>query len=88
MSPAPIPRRIRPMLAHAAEPFDSDSHLFEIKWDGTRCIAFVEGGMIRLQNRRFIEMRARYPELACLKDLHSGPLPLASPVQRCSKRNG
>jgi DNA ligase D-like protein (predicted ligase) len=53
------------MLAEMAmEPFDSADHLFEIKWDGTRCIAFVEHGNLRLQNRRYVEMRGRYPEFA------------------------
>jgi hypothetical protein len=52
------------MLAQAAaEPFDSDQHLFEIKWDGTRCLAFIDGDKLRLQNRHFLEMRDRYPEL-------------------------
>ena len=60
------------MLAQSGEPFDSDKHLFEIKWDGTRCIAFIEPDRLRMQNRRFIEMRARYPELACLSDVPAG----------------
>ena len=60
------------MLAQAGEPFDSPKHLFEIKWDGTRCLAFIEADRIRLQNRRFIEMRERYPELAILRNLPPG----------------
>jgi DNA ligase D-like protein (predicted ligase) len=61
------------MLAQAApEPFDSDQHLFEIKWDGTRCLAFIDRDTLRLQNRRFLEMRDRYPELSGLKKLPSG----------------
>jgi len=61
------------MLAQtAARPFDSDRHLFEIKWDGTRCLAFIERGRVRLQNRHFVEMRGRYPELAGLRRLPSG----------------
>jgi len=61
------------MLAQsAAAPFDSPAHLFEIKWDGTRCVAFVESGHVRLQNRRFVELRERYPELGCLAALPSG----------------
>jgi ATP-dependent DNA ligase len=60
------------MLAQAGEPFDSDKHLFEIKWDGVRCLAFVEAGSLRLQNRRFVEMLGRYPEFACLDRLPPG----------------
>jgi ATP-dependent DNA ligase len=38
------------MLAiEAKEPFDSDAHLFEIKWDGIRCLAFIERGGLRQQ---------------------------------------
>lgn len=61
------------MLAQSlTAPFDSDEHLFEIKWDGVRCIAFVEDGRLRLQNRRYFELRERYPELACLTGLPAG----------------
>lgn len=62
------------MLAQTAEPFDSDEHLFEVKWDGTRCIAYVQGGRVRLINRRDIEMRPRYPELECLLRLPDGTI--------------
>ncbi len=32
---------IKPMLAQArSEPFNCDKHLFEVKWDGTRCLGF------------------------------------------------
>jgi len=61
------------MLAQiATEPFDSPEHAFEIKWDGVRCIALVEPGQLRLQNRRFSEMREQYPELAGLSELPAG----------------
>jgi len=56
--------RIAPMLAYAGMPFDSPRHLFEIKWDGTRCLLFLRGRDIRLQNRRLEDITARYPELA------------------------
>jgi bifunctional non-homologous end joining protein LigD len=53
------------MLAYAAPgPFDSERHLFEIKWDGARCLLFLQGGAIRLQNRRLEAITPRYPELA------------------------
>lgn len=68
-----LPARISPMLATAAEPFDSPEHQFEVKWDGTRCLAFIDGpDKIRLQNRRDIEMRSRYPELAVLRGVPAG----------------
>jgi DNA ligase D-like protein (predicted ligase) len=64
--PAPgslLTARIAPMLAYSSEPFDSDRHLFEIKWDGSRCLLFLQDGRLRLQNRRLQEITYRYPEL-------------------------
>jgi bifunctional non-homologous end joining protein LigD/DNA ligase-1 len=43
---------------------DGRHHLFEIKWDGIRCLAFVENGQIRLQSRDLIDITAQFPELA------------------------
>lgn len=62
-------KKIRPMLAVKSEPFSSDEYIYEIKWDGTRCIAFVdvENGKLRLQNRRLMDITYRYPELDILK---------------------
>ena len=68
-----IPERIKPMLAETAEkPFDSKDHLFEIKWDGIRCVAFVRDGKVHLQNRRLSSMTERYPELQVLKQWPDG----------------
>jgi bifunctional non-homologous end joining protein LigD len=55
---------IKPMLAESREtPFDSPDHIFELKWDGTRAIAFVRGGRHRFQNRRLSLIEERYPDL-------------------------
>ncbi|MET1124797.1 MAG: non-homologous end-joining DNA ligase [Archaeoglobaceae archaeon] len=58
-------RRIKPMLAVRGKPFDSEEHVYELKFDGTRCLAFVdvEKRRLRLQNRRLLEIAYRYPEL-------------------------
>ncbi|RLA85914.1 MAG: DNA ligase [Deltaproteobacteria bacterium] len=57
-------RKIPPMLAQRADaPFDSDDHIYEIKWDGTRCLLFYRRGELRLQNRRLLDITQRYPEL-------------------------
>jgi bifunctional non-homologous end joining protein LigD len=53
---------IKPMLAKPSIPFDSERHIFELKWDGTRCISFVDRKNVRLQNRRLIDITYRYPE--------------------------
>lgn len=36
---------------------------YEIKWDGYRTLAFVEGGVVRLQSSSGIDVTAKYPEL-------------------------
>lgn len=67
--PSSVPDRISPMLAVSAEPFDSPDHLFEIKWDGLRCLAFLNKET-RLQSRNLRDISSQYPELASLnKDL-------------------
>ncbi|MCS7130679.1 MAG: non-homologous end-joining DNA ligase, partial [Archaeoglobaceae archaeon] len=60
--------RIRPMLAVRGKPFSSPNYFFEIKWDGTRAIAFVDldREKIRIQNRRMVEIAHRYPEFDLL----------------------
>jgi bifunctional non-homologous end joining protein LigD len=61
------------MLAQKADaPFDSDQHLFEIKWDGIRCLAFVEPCRFRLQSREEVDITAQFPELASLVQLPPG----------------
>ena len=68
-----LPEFIEPMLARPAKPFDSSDHLFELKWDGTRALTFVDGkGQYRMLNRRRRDMRWRYPELSFLGDLPPG----------------
>ena len=52
------------MLAESIEkPFDGAEWLFEIKWDGYRAIAFIEGGKVRLVSRNQNDLTPRYPEL-------------------------
>jgi bifunctional non-homologous end joining protein LigD len=69
-----LPAFIEPMLAKPADPFDSDEHLFEVKWDGTRAMCFVGAGGVRLMNRRRRDITFRYPDLACLKNLPKGTI--------------
>jgi ATP-dependent DNA ligase len=60
------------MLAKPGVPFDSSEHLFEIKWDGTRVLAFVDSRGYRLINRHRADVTDRYPELGFLHDLPAG----------------
>lgn len=45
------------------EPFDSAEHLFQVKWDGVRCVVLAAGGTVRLFSRQGHERTDRYPEL-------------------------
>lgn len=63
---------IKPMLAVKAEPFSNDDYIFEIKWDGTRCISFINNRGVRLQNRRLKDITYRYPELHSMNKILNG----------------
>ncbi|MBI3468231.1 MAG: DNA ligase [Planctomycetes bacterium] len=67
-----LPAFIPPMLAKAGEPFDSPDYLFEVKWDGTRALAYVDRDGLRLLNRRGVDLVDRYPDLIFLRDLPAG----------------
>ncbi len=67
-----LPAFIKPMLAETGQPFDSDQHLFEIKWDGIRAMAYVEEGRCRLLTRRRLDVTQKYPEFAPLAELPEG----------------
>jgi len=60
------------MLAVHGEPFDSDQHFFEFKWDGFRAGAMVEHGAVRLMSRNSIDLIDRFPGLAALRALPDG----------------
>ena len=73
-NPPPLPRFVRPMLAQPGRPFDSDQHLFEIKWDGIRALAYVEEAGYRLVSRHGLALDGLFPELAGIGDLPPGTL--------------
>lgn len=56
---------LRPMLAVSSEPFNSDGHLFEVKWDGYRSLAYLEQGTV-LRSRNLIDLTGKFPELTGL----------------------
>ena len=58
-----LPEFVEPMLAKPGDPFDSERHLFELKWDGIRALAFLEEEGPRLRGRRKSDLAARYPEV-------------------------
>jgi len=60
----PMPEQLEPMLARTGTlPPDDGRWAFEIKWDGVRAIAFVQGGRLVLRARSGRDVTARYPEL-------------------------
>jgi DNA ligase D-like protein (predicted ligase) len=61
-----FPDELRPMQAASAEaPFSSPDYLFEVKWDGLRCIVFRDrDGRVRLQDRGLHDITADLPEVA------------------------
>lgn len=72
---APLPRPAppplyEPMLAvPEARPFDHGGWLFEVKWDGHRCLARLEAGDeggTRLSSRSGRDVTGQFPELAGL----------------------
>jgi bifunctional non-homologous end joining protein LigD len=64
-----MPHAIRPMLATLIDqPFDDDDWLYEIKWDGYRAIAYLDGKSVRLVSRNQNNLTAAYPELHAIPD--------------------
>jgi len=62
---APMPARIEPQLATAApRPPSGEGWLHEIKFDGYRTMAHLEGGTARLITRSGIDWTKRYGKLA------------------------
>lgn len=58
-------RNIRPMLiGSTAHAFDSPEHIFELKLDGERCLAYLDEGRTDLRNKRNMKMLPKVPELS------------------------
>jgi bifunctional non-homologous end joining protein LigD len=59
---APMPRRMRPMLAAtAARAFDDPGWVFEVKWDGYRAVAEVDHGAVTLRSRNLLSLNRKFP---------------------------
>lgn len=57
-------KNVRPMLIGAeGEAFDSSDYIFELKLDGERCIAYLNGDSTELINKRGQRMLPKTPEL-------------------------
>jgi bifunctional non-homologous end joining protein LigD len=67
MAPDRMPDDLEPMLATPATALPAgDDWAFELKWDGVRALAYVEGGTVRVCARRGTDTTDRYPELAAI----------------------
>ena len=61
---AKMPSQIEPMLAQIGDEIpESDDWLYEIKWDGVRAFAFLDGSSVRLTGRKGTSIDAQYPEV-------------------------
>lgn len=60
--------RVAPMRAilRPALPADDERWAFELKWDGVRAVAYVEGGRVALMSRNDKDMARSYPDLGVL----------------------
>src|SRR5439155_7916072 len=61
----PSSQTLRPMLAvRRAEPLDSPDHVFDLRWDGIRALAFIDRARLRLVSQSGREITALFRELA------------------------
>jgi bifunctional non-homologous end joining protein LigD len=59
-----VSRPLQPMLTTLADkPFDDDAWSFEIKWDGVRALAYIDGRRLALVSRNGHSLLAQFPEL-------------------------
>lgn len=54
---------LSPMLFYESEPFDSEDHLFELKFDGIRALAYLDTDKTIIKNKRHKDVTNLYPEL-------------------------
>ena len=57
-------KNISPMLLYETQPFDDENYIYELKLDGIRCLAYIDGKSVVLQNKRHKDVTAIYPELS------------------------
>lgn len=59
---------VKPMLAVKSKPFDHPDYLFEVKWDGYRCLAYLDRQSTKLISRNTKNITDAFPDL---HDLHT-----------------
>jgi bifunctional non-homologous end joining protein LigD len=66
-----FPALVRPMLAVPGElppAAEDDAWAYEMKWDGVRAVAYLQGGTVRLMSRNDLDVTRSYPEVASAPD--------------------
>jgi bifunctional non-homologous end joining protein LigD len=64
-----IPHSVEPMTATLIkEPFDNENWEFEIKWDGYRCLAYIDKGKVDLRSRTGQSYNKYSPIVSALKE--------------------
>ncbi|WP_312433151.1 ATP-dependent DNA ligase [Lacrimispora sp.] len=60
---------IDPMLiSERVDPYDDEESIFELKFDGIRCIAYIDNQTTDLRNKRNMMLLPRFPELELLHE--------------------
>ena len=60
---------IDPMLiSERVDPYDDEDSIFELKFDGIRCIAYIDDQSTDLRNKRNMMLLPRFPELELLHE--------------------
>lgn len=68
-----LQRAIEPMKATSADTAPTgDNWVYELKWDGMRVIASIDGDDLKLQSRNLLDVTHSFPELANLTDAAPG----------------
>ncbi|MEO5936205.1 MAG: non-homologous end-joining DNA ligase, partial [Terriglobales bacterium] len=64
-----MPTKLEPMMAFASSSLPSGPEwIYEVKWDGVRALAFVEGKKVKLIGRSGKTMDEQYPELTAIAE--------------------
>jgi bifunctional non-homologous end joining protein LigD len=68
---ASFPKIFKPMLAtRVAAPFDGKEWIYEIKWDGYRATAYMQGAGVQLYSRNLLSFETKFaPVVAALKEM-------------------
>ena len=61
-----LPAHVKPMLATSGKLPETGDWAYEIKWDGVRALAYVDGDSLHLESRNLLDITGRYPELVGL----------------------